>query len=97
MTGAGARSVYRTLHAVHSHIDRMRTHGCMASALGPLDFRPDFQVHDSTLDYLQTNPDAPLLISSWPKPLCSMIVHTYSVMGEESALTVLFTYKLYWY
>ena len=26
----------------------MRTHGCMASALGPLDVRPDFHVHSSS-------------------------------------------------
>ena len=34
--------------ACSAHVDRMRTHGCMASALGPLVIRPDFHVHDSS-------------------------------------------------
>ena len=32
----------------NARVDRMRTHGCMASALGPLDLRPDFHVHGRT-------------------------------------------------
>ena len=58
MTGAGTLSAYRTLHAVHMLIRPaahnntcmcvLLTYGYMASALGPLDVRPDFHVHNST-------------------------------------------------
>ena len=68
MTGTGALSEYRTLHAVHMLIRydqrTAREHhklgvpnqGCMDSAQGPLDVPPGFHVHGSTRQVVPYQP-----------------------------------------